>query len=68
VGDFNTILYSQDLWASKVGKFDDGATILSIDAKPTFHSPRTNWVNGVPQYVFTTPVKSQFIKPIKCIK
>lgn len=63
--DFNTILYRQNLWKSFAGKFDGGATILQIDAKPTFFSPRTNWVNGVPQYIFTSPVSPKYITPIK---
>ncbi len=63
--DFNTILYRQNLWESTIGKFDGGATILHINSKPTFFSPRTNWVNGVPQYIFTSPVSPKSIKLIK---
>lgn len=62
--DFNTVLYRQNLWKSTAGKFDGGATILHINAKPTFFSPRTNWVNGVPQYIFTSPVSPKYITPI----
>ena len=62
--DFNKILYRQDLWSSTAGKFDNGATILRINAKPVFYSPRTNWVNGVPQYIFTRSVSPKYITPI----
>lgn len=63
--DFNTILYRQNLWKSYAGKFDEGATILHINAKPKFYSPRTNWVNGVPQYIFTSPISPKYITHIK---
>ncbi|KAF0234052.1 MAG: RHS repeat-associated core domain-containing [Prolixibacteraceae bacterium] len=62
--DFNTILYRQNLWKSTTGRFDGGVTILHINAKPVFFSPRTNWVNGVPQYIFTSPVPPKYITPI----
>ncbi|MDQ1773065.1 RHS repeat-associated core domain-containing protein, partial [Labilibaculum euxinus] len=66
--DFNTILYRKNLWKSSAGKFDGGATILQINARPTFFSPRTNWTNGVPQYIFTSPVSPKYITPITSLK
>jgi hypothetical protein len=63
--DFNTMLYSQKLWPQMAGKFDNGFNILQINAKPTFFSPRTNWVNGIPQYKFNTLVPPSNITLIK---
>lgn len=62
---FNTKLYRQDLWMQTQGKFDNGFNILRIDAKPTFYSPRTNWVNGLPQYKFNNLVAPSKISLIK---
>jgi hypothetical protein len=61
---FNTKLYSQKLWPQTIDKFDDGFKALYINAKPTFFSPRTNWVNGVPQYRFYSSVHKDLIKEI----
>ena len=47
------------------GKFDNGFNILQINAKPTFFSPRTNWVNGIPQYKFNTLVPPSKITLIR---
>ncbi|KDN54695.1 RHS repeat domain-containing protein [Flavobacterium seoulense] len=63
--EFNTKLYSQKLWPDTKGKFDKGYNILHINAKPIFFSPRTNWVNGVPQYKFNTIVPPSQITLIK---
>ena len=63
--DFNTILYSQKLWPQTIGKFDNGFNILHINAKPTFFSPRTNWVNGIPQYKFNSLVDPSLINLVK---
>jgi len=63
--DFDTMLYSQKLWSRTVGKFDNGFTILQINAKPMFFSPRTNWVNGVPQYRFNTLIPSSQITKVR---
>jgi len=63
--DFNTMLYSQKLWSQTAGKFDNGFNILHINAKPSFFSPRTNWVNGVPQYKFNSIVDPSLINKIK---
>jgi RHS repeat-associated protein len=51
---FNTKIYSQSLWKSKVGKFDKGAYILEINPieNPKYYSPFTNKVNGFPQWLF----------------
>lgn len=62
---FNTKLYSQKLWPQTINKFNNGFNVLQIDAKPTFYSPRTNWVNGVPQYKFNTHVPPELIRQIK---
>ena len=63
--DFNTMLYKQDLWPQMDGKFNNGFNILKIDATPTFYSPRTNWVNGVPQWRFYDLVSKSNITIIK---
>lgn len=63
--DFNTMLYSQKLWPASAGKFDNGFNILQINAKPKFFSPRTNWVDGVPQYRFFEIVSPEKINLIK---
>ncbi|EPG66198.1 RHS repeat domain-containing protein [Leptospira wolffii] len=60
--EFNTKLYRKDLWPGKAGKFDDGATFLQIDSKPKFFSPRTNWIDGVPQYINEDLVPATKIK------
>ncbi|EPG66220.1 RHS repeat-associated core domain protein [Leptospira wolffii serovar Khorat str. Khorat-H2] len=62
--EFNTKLYRKDLWHEKAGKFDSGAVFLEIDANPKFYSPRTNWTNGVPQYLFEDIVPALNIKRI----
>jgi RHS repeat-associated protein len=63
--DFNTILYSQKLWPHMAGKFDQGVRILQINAKAKLFSPRTNWVNGVPQYKVSTKVLPENIISIR---
>jgi len=70
VGDpstFNTRLYRQDLWPLRAGKFDQGASVLQIEGSQTFFSPRTNWVNGVPQWRFDNFVPPAGINLIKRI-
>lgn len=66
-GEFNTMMYRQDLWNEPeiVGRFDNGASILKIDRMPSFYSPRTNWVNGVPQWRFNDFVNPEYITLIK---
>jgi hypothetical protein len=53
---FNTKLYRQDLWNDPeiINKFNNGASIFKINTtiKPSFYSPFTNKVNGVPQWLF----------------
>jgi RHS repeat-associated protein len=63
--DFNTMLYSQKLWSQTAKKFDKGFNILHINAKPSFFSPRTNWINGIPQYKFHSIVDPSLINKIK---
>lgn len=63
--DFNTMLYSQKSWFQNAGKFDKGFNILQINAKPTFYSPRTNWVNGIPQYKFDSYIDKSLINLVK---
>jgi len=52
--DFETMLYSKQyqLNPEVQGRFSNGFQILKINGTPTFYSPRTNWVNGVPQWRF----------------
>jgi hypothetical protein len=59
------MLYSQKRWPETAGRFDNGFNILQINAKPTFYSPRTNWVNGIPQYKFNSTVPPSKITLIK---
>jgi hypothetical protein len=65
--EFNGILYKQSLWGTTAGRFDNGATILQIEGKAKFLSPRTNWVNGVPQYKFYDLIHPKNIKIIKVL-
>jgi RHS repeat-associated protein len=59
---FNTMLYRQNLWPQTIGKFDQGAAILRIDGIPQYLGPRTNWVNGIPQWRFSNYVDPEFIQ------
>jgi hypothetical protein len=63
--NFNTMSYSQKLWPETAGKFDYGFNILHTNAKPTYFSPRTNWVDGIPQCKFNTVVPPSNITLIK---
>ena len=62
--DFNTKLYSQSRWSENATKFNEGAIILKIKGNPKFVSPRTNWVDGVPQYRFDEKIPNGLIIPI----
>ena len=55
---FNTALYRKDSWNRPdiVNKFNKGAKVLEIDGIPKYFGPRTNWTNGVPQWVFKQTV------------
>jgi hypothetical protein len=63
---FETKLYRQELWPSKIGKYDDGAIILKIDGpfNPLYKGPRTNWTNGVPQWEYQQTVPTEYIQEI----
>jgi hypothetical protein len=63
--EFNTMLYKQSAWPETLGKFDNGFSILKIDATPSFYSPRTNWINGIPQYKFNSSIDPSLITKIK---
>jgi RHS repeat-associated protein len=66
---FGTKLYRQDLWPSKQNKFNNGAYIFEINSNSIeYYGPFTNSVNGVPQWILTSPVPAKQVQLIKTVK